>query len=270
MKLEGKAVLITGGGHGIGRAMALRFRQEGARAVAVADIDAEAVKGVANEVDGLALRCDVSREEKLREAVKATEERFGALDLLCSNAGVAFSDAPGWMAASQTNEQWQRAWEINVMAHVWGARAVLPGMIRRGEGYLLNTVSAAGLLNQIGDAVYSTTKHAALGFAESVAITHGDEGIGVSALCPQAVDTRMFTTAEHAAAAEAAAVDGLLSPDDVASAVIEGLDHERFLILPHPNVSEYARRKASDHDRWLSGMRRFRRSLQSDFGDMSP
>lgn len=268
MQLQDKVVLVTGGGHGIGRALAERFHSEGARAIAVADLEADAAAAVAGRIGGLAIAADVSQEDDIRRAVAETEKRLGPIDLLCSNAGVAFSDAPGWTAVSQTNEQWERIWQINVMAHVWGVRAVLPGMIRRGGGYLLHTVSAAGLLNQIGDAAYSTTKHAALGFAESVAITHGDQGVKVSVLCPQAVATRMFSSAEHSAAAEAASADGVLQPEDVAAAAVRGLADESFLILPHPRVRDYMSRKASDYDRWLGGMRRFRRRLFPDDGIM--
>lgn len=267
MQLKDKTVLITGGAHGIGRALAERFKHEGA-AVAVADLEIDAARVVADRIGGLALEADVSREGDVARAVRETEQQIGPIDLLCSNAGVAYSDEPGWMATSQTNEQWERIWKINVMGHVWGARAVLPGMIRRGGGYLLHTVSAAGLLNQIGDASYSTTKHAALGFAESVAITHGDQGIKVSVLCPQAVATRMFSSEEHSAAADAASVDGVLSPEEVAGVVVQGLAAESFLILPHPKVRDYMSRKTSDYDRWLGGMRRFRRSLYPDDGMM--
>ena len=267
MQLKDKTVLVTGGAHGIGRALAERFHSEGAR-VAVADLEIDAAREVADQISGPAFEADVSREDDVRQAVRETEARLGPIDLMCSNAGVAFSDAPGWMATSQSNEQWERIWKINVMSHVWGTRAVLPGMIRRGGGYLLHTVSAAGLLNQIGDASYSTTKHAALGFAESVAITHGDQGIKVSVLCPQAVATRMFSAEEHSAAAKAASADGVLAPEDVAEVVVRGLEAERFLILPHESVSKYMGYKASDYDRWLSGMRRFRRSLFPDDGIM--
>jgi NAD(P)-dependent dehydrogenase (short-subunit alcohol dehydrogenase family) len=275
MRIQDKVVLVTGGASGIGRALAERFHAEGAAGVAVADLDGGRAAHVADAIDGLAIEADVSREEDVRGAVRRTEERFGPIDLLCSNAGILFTDAPGWTAASQTDAQWEKIWKVNVMAHVWGARAVLPGMIRRGGGYLLHTASAAGLLSQIGDASYSTTKHAAIGFAESVAITHGEQGIKVSVLCPQAVDTAMLhgaARAETAAvdpvgkdgAAGAASVDGVLTAEDVAAAAVEGLRDERFLILPHPRVSEYFRRKASDYDRWLAGMRRFRRSLFPD------
>lgn len=261
MDVRDQHVLVTGGAHGIGAALCRRFHAAGARAITVADLDAEGAASVASEVEGLALGADVSREADIQAAVESAESAHGPIDLLCSNAGVAFSDSPGWEATSQTNEQWDAIWRINVMAHVWAARAVLPSMIRRGSGYLLHTVSAAGLLNQIGDAAYSTTKHAALGFAEAVAITHGDQGIGVSVLCPQAVATRMFREEEHEAAAKAASADGVLTPEDVAAAAIDGLREERFLILPHPRVLEYMQRKAADYDRWLGGMRRFRRAL---------
>ncbi len=266
MILEDKIVLITGAAHGIGRALAERFHREGARAVGVADVDSEAAQAVAGRIGGLALRCDVSREGEILEAVDAVERQLGPIDLLCSNAGIAFSDAPAWTASSQPNERWELAWKVNVMAHVWGVRAVVPRMIERGGGYLLHTVSAAGLLSQIGDAVYSTTKHAALGFAEAVAINHGEEGIKISVLCPQAVRTRMFRGEEFEAAAEAASVDGVLTAEQVADEVVKGLAAESFLILPHPRVREYVERKTSDYDRWLAGMRRFRKRLFSEPG----
>lgn len=270
MQLQDKVVLITGGAHGIGRALAEAFHGAGARGVAVADLDTAAAEATAARVDGLALTTDVSQEDEIRRAVALTEERFGPIDLLCSNAGILYSDAPGWTATSQTNDQWERLWHVNVMAHVWAARAVLPGMIERGGGYLLNTVSAAGLLNQIGDAAYSTTKHAAIGFAESLAITHGDQGIKVSVLCPQAVATQMLWDAEEAAdagvpgAAQAASADGVLTPEEVAQVTLRGLEDEAFLILPHPQVRDYIQHKANDYDRWLGGMRKFRRKLFPD------
>lgn len=264
MKLEGKIVLITGAAHGIGRAMAERFHVEGARGVAVADLDIDGARTVAESIGGLALEVDVAREDDLIRAVERTEAELGAIDLFCSNAGVAFSDAPGWTATSQTNEQWERIWKINVMAHVWGARAILPRMIERGGGYLLQTVSAAGLLNQVGDAAYSVSKHASLGFAEALAITHGEQGIKVSALCPEAVLTRMFQGEEHAAPAAAASMDGVLSPEEVAACVVAGLEAETFLILPHPPVRTYFERKAADYDRWLAGMRRLRAKFFTD------
>lgn len=270
MRVEGKVVLITGGAHGIGRALAERFHRAGAAGVAIADLDGAAARSLADSIDGLALKVDVSREEGVRKAVAETEARLGPIGLLCSNAGVAFSDEPGWTAASQPDEQWELAWRVNVMAHVWGVRAVLPGMLERGGGYLLHTISAAGLLNQIGDAVYSTTKHAALGFAESVAITHGEQGVGISVLCPQAVDTKLFSGQGNEATAKAAMADGVLTPTEVAEVTLAGLEAESFLILPHPTVLKYMRNKSGDYERWLRGMRRFRRSLFPDDGIMHP
>ena len=257
MRVEGKVIVVTGGASGIGRAMCLRFHEEGARAVAVADIDERGAREVAEATQGLAFRCDVSVESDVVALVQKTERRFGPIDLFCSNAGIAVADGPGGMAASAPNEAWQRIWEVNVMAHVYAARAVLPGMIERGWGYLLITSSAAGLLSQIGSAPYSTTKHAAIGFAESLAITHGDQGICVSVLCPQGVATAMTAGKEHSPQAG----DGMLQPSDVAESVIQGLEEERFLILPHPQVLTYMQRKTSDYDRWLKGMRRLRRQF---------
>jgi NAD(P)-dependent dehydrogenase (short-subunit alcohol dehydrogenase family) len=185
-------------------------------------------------------------------------DKHGRIDLFCSNAGIIATDGPPWYATSASNDTWQAMWDIHVMSHVYAARACLPSMIERGEGYFLNTASAAGLLNQIGDAAYSTTKHAAVGFAEALAITHGDDGIRVSCLCPQAVATRMIGVVEDGGTA---GVDGVLPPSAVADAVVEGLAEERFLILPHPEVATYRERKTADYDRWLGGMRKLRRQF---------
>ena len=257
MELRDAIVLVTGGGSGIGRALCKRFAHEGARAVIVADLNEKAAKAVADSIGGLGLKCDVSVEADLRHAIDVTEKHYGPVDLLCSNAGIAFGNGAGGSAASLSNDRWQRMWEVNVMAHVYAARAALPKMIERGRGYLLNTVSAAGLLSQIGDAAYSTTKHAAIGFAESLAITHGDQGIKVSVLCPQGVATPMLAGHERSPQAG----DGIISPEAVADATIEGLHSERFLILPHPQVLTYMQRKSSDYDRWLAGMRRLRQKF---------
>ena len=258
MQVKDKVILVTGGGNGIGAALCRRFKHEGARGITVVDIDAQGAGQVAQEIDGTALVADVAVESDIVRVVHETEKQHGPIDLFCSNAGVAFADEPGGKATSCPNEKWQKAWEINVMAHVYAARAVLPGMIARGKGYLLNTVSAAGLLNQIGSAPYSTTKHAAIGFAESLAITHGDDGIKVSVICPQAVATQMIGDVEDGGPQ---GVDGILTPEEVASSVIDGLAAETFLILPHERVRLYTSRKNSDYDRWLDGMRRFRRSV---------
>ncbi len=258
MKIQDKVVVVTGAGSGIGRGMCRRFHNGGARGVAVVDRDAASAQAVADEIGGIALTADVSKQSDIENAIRSAESEFGPVDLFCSNAGVAFSDGnPDW-AASGTDDQWQTAWEVNVLAHLYAARAVLPGMIERGSGYLLNTVSAAGLLNQIGDAAYSTTKHAAIGLAESLSITHGDQGIKVSVLCPQYVRTAMTETFEQSGMFTA---DGVLTPEEVADSVIAGLETETFLILPHPQVRVYFEKKAADYDRWLGGMRKLRRQF---------
>ena len=259
MQVKDKVIVVTGGANGIGEALCHRFVKEEARAVVVADIDAERVKTVADELDVLGVRTDVTSETDIVNLVKQTEKAFGPIDLFCSNAGIISDDSPDWTAASSPNDIWQKSWEIHVMAHVYAARAVLPGMIARQEGYLLNVASAAGLLNQIGSAPYSATKHAAVGYAEALAITHGNDGIKVSVVCPQAVRTQMVKGAEDGSAS----VDGILEPADVAESVIQGLAEESFLILPHPEVKTYFQRKASDYDRWIKGMARLRNKLFS-------
>lgn len=256
MKIEGKVVVVTGGASGIGKALAERFHREGAAGVVVADLNAEGARIVASAVGGLGIGADVSKAADVAAVAQAAERAFGRIDLFCSNAGVATRDADIGNAASTPDEGWALGWGVNVMAHVYAARAALPAMIARREGYFLNTVSAAGLLSQIGSAVYSTTKHAAVGFAESLAITHAGHGIRVSILCPQAVDTPMLGGARGSQS-----VDGVLSPEAVADSVVAGLEAERFLILPHPQVETYIQRKAGDYDRWLRGMVRLRAAV---------
>lgn len=257
MKLEGKHVVVTGGANGIGRALCRRFKAEGARHVVVADLDGAGAQAVAREIGGRSEALDVSDPAAIRALVDASIANEGPIDLFCSNAGIAI---PG--GEEVDDAAWDRIWQINTMAHVYAARAVLPSMLERGEGYLLNTASAAGLLSQIGSAPYSVTKHAAVGFAEWLSITYGDRGIKVSILCPQAVRTAMTAGAEGGGVA---GVDGMLEPEALAESVITGLADEKFLILPHPVVLEYMQRKAGDYDRWLGGMRR----LQARFVEMA-
>jgi len=247
MELEDKTVVVTGGGNGIG---------EGARALVVADLDGDAACRVAEEVGGLGIQLDVSKEHDIVDLVDRTERDIGPIDLFCSNAGII-----GASTLATPIDEWQRRWEVNVMSQVYAARAVAPRMIERGGGYLLNTSSAAGLLNQIGSASYGVTKHASIGFGEWVALTHAHQGIKVSMLCPQAVDTAMVS--DGSAVARAAAVDGMLEPDDVATAVVEGLREERFLILPHPQVLDYLTRRVGDYDRWIGRMNRLQQKLSS-------
>jgi NAD(P)-dependent dehydrogenase (short-subunit alcohol dehydrogenase family) len=259
MDLRDRVVVVTGGGGGIGAAMARRFAAERARAVAVADLDQARAEAVAAEVEragaaGLASRTDVAAEAEVRALVDRVLARFERIDLFCSNAGLAFGRGLDASAAD-----WERAWRVNVLAHVHAARAVLPSMLARGDGYLLQTCSAAGLLTNPGDAPYTLSKHAAVAFAEWLAITYGDRGIRVSAICPQGVRTPMLLDGleEGSAAARAVAAAGeLLEPEQVADVVVKGLAAERFLILPHPQFATYLRHKADDPDRWLAGMRR--------------
>lgn len=256
--MTGKVAVVTGGGNGIGRALCRRFAAESPRAVVVVDRDADAVIAVADELGerALGLTADVCVEADIVNVVEQTEEAFGPIDLFCSNAGIG---GGGGIAA--TDEVWNDVWAINVMAHVYAARAVLPSMLARGEGYLLNTASAAGLLTNIGNAPYSTTKHAAVGLAEWLSITYGDRGIKVSCLCPQGVRTNMLLGSPGDPSTEVVLAQGAIEPEDVADAVVEGLKAETFLILPHPEVAEYERRKTADRDRWLAGMRRLQAAI---------
>jgi NAD(P)-dependent dehydrogenase (short-subunit alcohol dehydrogenase family) len=204
-------------------------------------------------------RVDVREEAQIAAMVDDDPRRArGHIDLFCSNAGIIATDGPPWYATSASNETWQAMWEIHVMSHVYAARACLPSMIERGEGYFLNTASAAGLLNQIGDAAYSTTKHAAVGFAEALAITHGDDGIRVSCLCPAGRGDAHDRRVEDGGTA---GVDGVMPPEDVAEAVVQGLAEERFPDTAHPEVATYRERKTADYDRWLGGMRKLRRQF---------
>lgn len=256
MDVTGKIVVVTGGAGGIGYGLCRRFSREGAKAVIVADVNEAQAKTVAGEIHGTAVRCDVRREEDIIGLVRFTEETCGPIDLFCSNAGIIV-----FGGVDVVNDDWQRIWEINVLSHVYAARAVIPRMIKHGGGAFLITASAAGLLSQIGSAPYSATKHAAVGLAESIAITYGDQGIMAFALCPQAVRTEMTRQGGGVAA-----LDGLMEPEELAEAVIEGLKREEFLILPHHEVRTYLQRKASDYDRWIRGMRR----LQARFIQGAP
>ena len=265
MDLNNRVALVTGGAHGIGRALCRALHIEGVR-VAVADLDSMGAQKVAAELDGLAIRVDVSRQQELEAAVDKTESELGPIDIFISNAGVAFGDGPDG-AASARDEHWKACLDVNLMAHVYAARIMLPRMKKRGGGCLVNVVSAAGLLCQVGEAAYTASKHAAVGFAESLAITHADDGIQVCLVCPQAVATRMIGVDEDSEIEDGSKgfggndVDGILSTEYVADCILAGIQEERFLVLPHPQVSTYFQRKAEDHDRWISGMRRFRTKL---------
>ena len=258
MNVRDKVVVVTGAADGIGKGLCLRFQQEGAQAVVAADLNEAGAAEVAGASGGLSFRCDVSQEEDILRVVEETERRLGPIALFCSNAGVLARDPDLDDAASAPDAAWMRGWGVNVMAHVYAARALLPRYRERGGGYFLNTVSAAGLLSQVGSAVYSTTKHAAIGFAESLAIAHRDHGVRVSVLCPQGVDTPML---RGATIRTPAVLDGVLSTEQVAEAVVQGLERESFLILPHPQVATYYGNKAADYDRWIGGMVKLRRAM---------
>ena len=255
MEVRDGIMVVTGGASGIGRALAQAFHAEGARHVVVADRDEAGAKAVAKEIDGTGVGIDVASEEEVRHLVESTSANIGPIDLFMSNAGYVT-----WGGLEAPNEEINRMWEVHVMSHIYAARAVLPSMIARGRGYIMSTASAAGLLTQVGSLAYSLTKHAAVSLAEWISITHGHQGIGVSVLCPQAVETNIAQNSPSPLTNQAvgiAAGDGVLSPEYVAQACLESIREERFWVLPHPEVAEYVRRKATDIDRWLYGMRRF-------------
>lgn len=262
MDLADKTIVITGAGSGIGKALAERFATEGPRALVLADIDQQGVEAVAASLGDVAraVKTDVGREAEIVALIERARELAGPIDLFCSNAGVP-GPAGGPLEAS--DEEWDRAWRINVMAHIWAARALLPEMLERGDGYLVSTASAAGILTQVGAMVYSVTKHAAVAAAEWLAITYGDAGIKVSCVCPMGVRTPMLHEALQETVGGAALLqDELLEPEDVAEAVLAGIRDERFLIFSHPQLAKYMAFKGGDNERWLGGMRRMVRQAR--------
>ena len=254
MELANKIIVITGAGSGIGRALAIRFKADGAKQIVAVDINAENAQATANMVDGVAMTADVSVEDDIVRVIETTEAQIGPIDLFCSNAGVGIGPD-----LNSPNSQWQTSWDVNLMSHLYAARHLVPRMVGRGGGYFLNTASAAGLLNQVGAAAYGVTKHAAIGFGEWLAIHHQHEGIKVSMLCPQAVRTAM--TASDNDATAAASADGMMEPEELADKVVEGLRGEAFLILPHEVVLEYMRNKTSNYDRWIGGMNKLMKKI---------
>jgi NAD(P)-dependent dehydrogenase (short-subunit alcohol dehydrogenase family) len=255
VELLGKVIVITGGAHGIGAAMARRFAREEPAGIVIGDLDGEAAAAVGAEVGGLGMRADVSTETGTRALIEAAREAYGPVDVFCANAGIAFEgdvDLP--------DPEWERMWEVNFMSHVHAARHLVPEWTARGTGYLVVTASAAGLLTSIGSAPYAVTKHAAVAFAEWVAITHGGSGVGVSVLCPQGVKTAMINGDDRLSRLlQPEAVE----PEQVADDVVAGVRDERFLILPHPEVAQYFQNKAGDYDRWLGGMRKLQAQVDT-------
>jgi len=267
-----KIAVVTGGGHGIGQALCRRLAKDDIKVV-VADLDYEAAQNVAAEIAGIAIKVDVGDEADMTTMIDKVEDTVGPIDMFVSNAGLVFGDGKSGAASADgvlapVDDRWEISWRVNVMAHVYAARVLVPRMVARGGGYFVSTASAAGLLSSIGDAAYSVTKHAAVGFAEALAIRHGDEGIKVSMVCPQAVATRMLDLAVGPGAEEnvfgGADADGIMTPEQVADCIVDGVASGKFLIAPHPEVLGYFQRKAADYDRWISGMQRFRRKLSGN------
>ncbi|MDE4133013.1 SDR family NAD(P)-dependent oxidoreductase [Phaeobacter sp. QD34_3] len=256
MELKDKIIVVTGAASGIGRAMALRFAEEGAKKIVCADINLEGAQATADQVNGVAHAVNVAVEAEIADLIERVETEIGPIDLFCSNAGILMAGG-----VEVPDADWQRIWDINVMAHVWAARHLVSRMSARGGGYLLNTASAAGLLNQVGSAPYGVTKHAAVGLAEWLALTYGDQGIKVSVLCPQAVRSEMTRGHEEGVAA----MDGMLEPEPVAEACVQTIREESFLVLPHPEVLGYMRKKTENYDRWIGGMRKLNRMFGGSF-----
>lgn len=263
MQVAGKVVVVTGGANGIGRALCEAFHRAGAAKVVVADLDLAGAQAVAAVVDGKAFQCDVGREQDIRHVIEETERQFGPIALFCSNAGIGGGFDPlSENAGGTSDEPFAKSWAVHVMAHVYAARHLIPRMKARGGGCFLNTVSAAGLLSQVGSPVYSTTKHAAVGFAENLAISHRADGIRVSILCPQGVDTNMLRSIPKGPQSG----DGDLSPEQVANDALQGIEQETFLILPHPQVLGYMRNKTENYDRWIAGMAKIQARMREAYG----
>ena len=250
MQVKDKIVVVTGAASGIGKALAHRFKRAGAKLVVCSDRNGEGAAETAKEVGGIAFTTDVGKESDIQQLIETVEKEHGPIDLFCSNAGIGYGGG-----VEVSNERWDRIWDVNVMAHVWAARHLVPRMAARGGGYLFSTASAAGLLSQIGSAPYAVTKHAAVALAEWLAITHGDQGIKVSVLCPQAVRTAMTAGNPDGVAS----IDGMMEPDTVADECLRVIEAEEFLVLPHKEVLQYMRNKTNNYDKWIGGMRKLAR-----------
>ena len=263
MQVNGKIVVVTGGANGIGRALCEAFHRAGAAKVIVADLDIASARTVAASLDGAAFKCDVAQEKDILHVIDETERLFGPIDLFCSNAGIfAGIDPLSANAGGSSDEPFSRSWAVHVMAHIYAARHLVPRFKARGGGYFLNTISAAGLLSQVGSPAYSTTKHAAVGFAENLAISHKADGIKVSILCPQGVDTNMLRSIPKGPQSG----DGDLTPEQVAKDALKGIEQETFLILPHPQVLGYMRKKTENYDRWIAGMAKIQAKMREAYG----
>ena len=243
---------MTGGAGGIGLAIAKEFLNHNPKIIILADISFENINYTNEKI--INKKCDISNETQINSLIDKVNKEFGLIDIFCSNAGIlTLGDE------QSSNEDWSKNWNLHVMAHVYAAKKLIPDMVNRGSGYFVNTSSAAGLLSHIDSVTYSTTKHAAIGFAEWLAITYGKKGIGVSILCPQAVKTSMTEGREN----EVSALDGMMEPEFVALEVINAVINERFLISPHPEVEGYFQNKANNYSRWIGGMQKLRNKLKS-------
>jgi NAD(P)-dependent dehydrogenase (short-subunit alcohol dehydrogenase family) len=263
MQVTGKVVVVTGGANGIGQALCETFHKAGAAKVVVVDLDGERAKSVADGIGGASFKCDVGREQDIQHVIEETERQFGPIALFCSNAGIGGGfDPMSPNAGGTSDEPWAKSWAIHVMAHVYAARHLIPRYKARGGGYFLNTISAAGLLSQVGSPAYSTTKHAAVGFAENLAISHRADNIKVSILCPQGVDTNMLKNIPKGPQSN----DGNLSPEQVAQDALAGIEAETFLILPHKQVIDYMHKKTENYDRWIGGMAKIQAKMRETFG----
>jgi NAD(P)-dependent dehydrogenase (short-subunit alcohol dehydrogenase family) len=263
MQVTGKVVVVTGGANGIGKALCEAFHGAGAAKVVVVDVDGPAARAVAAAVDGAAFKSDVAKEKDIVHVIEETERQFGPIALFCSNAGIGGGFDPlSVNAGGESDEPFSRSWAIHVMAHVYAARHMIPRYKARGGGYFLNTISAAGLLSQVGSPAYSTTKHAAVGFAENLAISHRAHGIKVSILCPQGVDTNMLRSIPKGPQS----ADGDLPPEQVARDALAGIEQETFVILPHAQVLGYMRNKAENYDRWIAGMAKIQAGMREAYG----
>ncbi len=262
MKVENKRVVITGSANGIGSSLARAFRERNAKSIVLVDLDESNNEKLANEINGIPYRANVGNEDEIINLIEFANQKMNGIDIFCSNAGI--SGTGGLLNAS--NDDWNNIWNINVMSHIHAAKHSLPIMLEQGEGYFMNTASAAGLLTQLGAAGYSVTKSAAVSFAEWLKITYGERGIGVSCLCPQGVRTPMVKDAPEIVGS-LVSIDGLLEPDDVANEVIKAIESDQFLITPHPEVLEYMKIKASDPDRWINGMQSLTKQLIDAFPD---
>jgi NAD(P)-dependent dehydrogenase (short-subunit alcohol dehydrogenase family) len=265
VELAGASVVVTGGGHGIGRALAERFATEGAQ-VTVADVDGARAEKIAGRIGGVAVTCDVGDRAAMADLVRRATDAHGPVDVFCSNAGI-LDRAPG---LTPTREQIDEITRVNLLAHVWAAQEVVPSMVERGGGHLVQTISSAGLISGPADMGYTFTKHGALGFAEWVAVNYAHLGVHVTCLCPNLVNTGMTGRDEdaeergEAASGPPAGLGDVVEPEQCAALVLEAMRDGQFLVLPHPRVGESFARKGAGYDEWIAGTNRRLRRMHGE------